>query len=233
MSKLCTNQFVGKLIALLQEAGPDKFDDAVAQAKGQLAAEQRNGLYKLFNSQIATLKDRGVPRQIIEALQDQKDTVVGKASKITIGEGNIPFLPVIKPAYLGYYGLMSLVRNGDKQGYCYLDPTAITDEVQTPDQVYYIYDVEDGESTRGKNPERAIDIFKKQSRLALTATEAINLCILTDVLSRHYVWAAGSRYASSVRMPSVYLDFSDQPRLFESLLNHSLGLWGSASCGSR
>ena len=196
---------------------------------GKLCADHE----KLFDSQIVTLKSRGVPEQIIEALQNQKGTVVEKASKMTIGEGNIPFLSVIKPAYLGYDGLMSMVRNGDKQGYCYLNPTLITDEIQTPDELYYIYDVEDGEATRGKSPEKAIDIFKKQSRLALTAAEAVNLCIITDVLSRHYVWASGSRYDGSNEVPSVSLARGDQPGLSWHYLGGSIVRWGFASCGSR
>ncbi|MBI1975292.1 MAG: hypothetical protein HYS57_02950, partial [Parcubacteria group bacterium] len=61
MGKLCTDQLVGKLVALLREADPDKFDDAVAQAKNQLTAESKQvkwtDLEKLFDAQIATLKD--------------------------------------------------------------------------------------------------------------------------------------------------------------------------------
>jgi hypothetical protein len=240
MDKICTDQLIGELVALLREADPDKFDEAVEKAKKRLDAEtkqaHRNDLEKLFDWQITILKNRGVPEQIIEALQSQKDMVVEEASEMTIGEGNIPFLPVIKSAYLGYYGLMSLVRNGDKQGNCYLNPTAITDEVQTPDQLYYIYDVEDGEATRGKSPEKAIEIFKKQSRFALTAAEVVNLCVITDVLPRHHVWASGSRYGRSDRVPLVSLDDDDQPELNWDYLNYlddSNVHRGSASCGSR
>ena len=237
MGKLCTDQLIGKLVALLREADPDKFDEAVKEAKNQLSQEakkaKREDLEKLFDGQIQTLKDRECPEQIVEMLQNQRSSVLQKASEISFAEGNIPFLPVIKPAYLGYYGLMSMVRNGDKQGYCYLNPTAITDEIQTPDELYYIYDVEDGEATRGKRPEKAIDIFKKQSRLALTAAEAVNLCIITDVLSRHYVWAPGSRYGRSDRVPDVYLVSGGRPKLNWDYLDGSGDRWGSASCGSR
>jgi len=237
MGKLSTDQLIGKLVALLLEADPDKFDDAVAQAKNQLTAEQkqtkRTDLEKLFDAQIATLKDRGVPEQIIKTLQSQKNAVVQKASGMTIGEGNIPFLPVIKPAYLGYYGLMAMVRNGSQEGYTYLKPAAVTDQFETPDDLYYIYDVEDGNATRGKSPQDAEKIFKQQKRSPLTAAEVVNLCILTDVLSKHYVWAHGSRYERADGVPAVYLGDGDRPGLNWSYVVSSDGRWGAASCGSR
>ena len=236
MGKLCTDQLIGKLVALLREADPDKFDDAVAQAKNQLTTEQkqvkRNDLEKLFDAQIASLKARGVPEQIVEALQSQKNTVVQKASSMTIGEGNIPFLPVIKPAYLGYYGLMAMVRNGSKEGYTYLKPAAVTDQFETPDDLYYIYDVEDGNATRGKSPQDAEKILKQQKRSPLTAAEVVNLYILTDVLSKRYVWATGSRYESAGRVPIVFLD-GGEPLLGWDWASYSSAEWGSASCGSR
>ncbi|OGZ61707.1 MAG: hypothetical protein A2932_01430 [Candidatus Spechtbacteria bacterium RIFCSPLOWO2_01_FULL_46_10] len=197
---------------------------------------------RFFDAQIATLKDRVVPEQIVEILQNQKGPVVKKASDLPAGRqgcdgdgnGNIPFLPVIKPAYLGYYGLMPMVRNGSKEGYPDLNPAAITDQVETPDGLYYIYDVEDGNATRGKSPEAAQMFFKRQKRSPLTAAEVVNLCIITDVLSRHSVWAPGSRYGSGVLgVPIVHLDGGDRPWLFRGYFDRWNGNWGSASCGSR
>lgn len=239
MGKLGTDQLVGKLVALWRETDPDKFDDAVAEARNHFTTEQeqskRNDLENLFNSQIATLKDRGVPKHIIETLQSQKNAVVQKASGMTIGEGNIPFLPVIKPAYLGYYGLMAMVRNGSKEGCTFLNPAAITDQFETPDDIYYIYDVEDGNTTRGKNPQDAENISKRQSRSPLTAAEVINLCILTDVLFKHSVWATGSIYKSADMVPYVCLTIVGAwPLLNSGYVARSYDHWGSsASCLSR
>ena len=235
MGKLCAGQLIGKLVALLREADPDKFDDAVAEARNQLTAEsreaKRSDLEKLFDSQIATLKDRGVPQQILGMLQDQKNTVVTKASNMTIGAGNTPFIPVIKPSYLGYYGLMSLVRNGAKEGYFYLNPSLITDKVETPNGLYYIYDVEDGEAMRGKSPEAAEKLLKEQQRSPLTAAEVLALATHTDVLSRHFVDATGSRYGSG-DVPFLWLD-GGRPELYYDWADSAGSLWGSASCGSR
>jgi hypothetical protein len=236
MGKLCADQLIDKLVTLLREADQNKFDEAVEKAKQQLGAEtkqtHRNDLENLFDSQIATLKDRGVPEQILEALQRQKSVVLQKASEMTICEGNIPFLPVIKPVYLGYYGLMAMVRNASKTGYIYLKLTNITDKVVTPDDLYYIYDVEDGNATLGKSPEEAEKTFKSQKRSPLTVAEVMALTTHANVLSRHNVWATGSRYDSAGYVPYVYL-CDGRPILDWIYAAYSLSEWGSASLGSR
>jgi hypothetical protein len=128
---------------------------------------------------------------------------------------------------------MAMVRNGSKVGYTYLNPTQISDVVNAPSEPYYIYDVEDGSSTRGKSPEDALKILKQQKRSPLTAAEVTALTTHTDVLSRHYVWAAGSRYISADWVPIVYLGRGGRPALGWYYVVSSDGPWGSASCGSR
>ncbi|MBI2096414.1 MAG: hypothetical protein HYT43_02160 [Candidatus Taylorbacteria bacterium] len=194
---------------------------------------KKNDLEKLFDSQIATLKDRGVREQIVEILQNQKGQVVKKASEMTIGDGNIPFLPVIPRSFRSPYDLMAMVRNGSKVGYTHLNPTQISDVVDAPSKPYYIYDVEDGSSTLGKSPKNAEKILKQQKRSPLTVAGVMALTTHTDVLLRHYVWATGSRYESAVRVPSVYLDGGGRPELDWVGVDSSLDHWGSASCGSR
>jgi len=237
MGKLCKDQLVGKLVALFKETDQSHIDDAVTQAKGQLTDEakqaKRNDLEKLFDSQIETLKDRGVPEQIVEILQNQKGAVVKKASEMAIGDGNIPFLPVIPRSFRSPYDLMAMVRNGSKVGYTYLNPTKISDVVDAPSEPYYIYDVEDGNSTRGKSPENAEKILKQQKRSPLTAAEVTALTTHTDVLSRHYVWATGSRFESADKVPHVFLDSGGRPKLVWNYVDRSNGRWGSASCSSR
>lgn len=191
-----------------------------------------NDLEKLFDAQIATLKDRGTPEQIVEILQNQKGAVLKKASEMAIGDGNIPFLPVIPRSFRSPYDLMAMVKNGGKAGYTYLNPTQISDVVDAPQEPYYIYDVEDG-SSRGKSPENAEKTFKSQKRSPLTAAEVMALTVHTDVLSRHYVWATGSRYEFADEVPSVCLGDGGRPKLSWDYSGPSNSLWGSASCGSR
>ncbi len=236
MGKLCTDQLIGKLVALLREADPDRFDEAVAKAKQRLDTEakqaNRYGLEKLFDNQIATLKDRGTPEQIVELLANQRSSVIGKASEMMFENGHVPFLPVIPRTYRSPYDLMSAVRHGDTVGYTNLNPTSITDKVEAPDEPYYIYDVEDGKSTKGKSSESAEKIFKSQKRSPLTATEVMALTTHADVLSRHNVWASGSRLVSADSVPHVWLS-DGKPELDWDYADNSNSKWGSPSLGSR
>lgn len=187
-------------------------------------------LARHFDEQITILKDRGCPEQIIGLLTPQKNLVIPKASEIVFENGHIPFLPVIPQTYQNSYDLMAMVRNGNKQGHTYLNLATITDKIETPKGLYYIYNVEDGGSTKDKSPEKVREIFKEQSRSPLTAAEIIALCALTDVLSRHSVWAAGSCCDEPNRAPLIHLDIDSRPKLICFYINTSRMKWGSASC---
>jgi hypothetical protein len=151
-----------------------------------------------------------------------------------IPEGHIAVLgPIIKPVYLGYYGLMDMVRNGGKRGYVYLDHAAVYDEEKTPDGLYWLYDVEDGTETLKASPLDAGKLFKSQKRFGLTAAEDIMLCVLTDVLLRHNVWASGSRYEVAGKVPDVCRGFDNRPELIWDRADRSYSAWGVPSCGSR
>src|SRR3989344_9595815 len=103
------------------------------EAKNQLTEKskqaKRRKLKKLFDTQTATLKDRGVPEQIVEILQNQKGAVVKKASEMNVVDGNIAFLPIIPRSFRSPYDLMAMVRNGSKVGSTNLNPTQNYDEV--------------------------------------------------------------------------------------------------------
>lgn len=239
------NSLVQKLVELFQlfQIGVDdaSIDDAVAKTKSQLSADAKQVYKQLFNSQIATLKDRGTPEQIVKILQGQKDWVLKKASEMTFGDGNIPFLPVIPRIHRSPYDLMAMVRNNiGAKGYIDLKPTMILDVVDVPSEPYYIYDIESGKFTFGKSPKNAEKILKSQKRSPLTAAEAIALVTHnTDTLSRHFVYATGSRYDSDF-VPMLWLsdgrprlDYGNRPKLVWCYVNVSYVPWGSASCGSR
>ena len=239
MKKLCVDQkksVVEKLAALFKDLLPQDIDDVVAQAKDQASAQvledRKRYLGQLFDSQMRTLEDRGCPKAIIEMLQKKRDEVLARATKMEIPEGNIPFLPVILRSYLGIYGLMPMVRNGDKAGFTYLDPNEIFDNESAPKEPYFIYDVEDGRATLGKSPEKAEEIIKGQSRLCHIPDEDIALAIYTNVLSDHYLWSTGSRYKDANDVPLVCLG-DGRPRLSWGSADDSHVRWGSASCRSR
>jgi hypothetical protein len=233
---LCNNQTIEKLVGFLRKVPADERNDVFKRAKSQLIEETKRlrELEKLFDAYIQRLRDRGCPEQILEMAQSQKSEVASRAGSMIIPERHIPFVgPVIIPKYLGYYGLMAMVRNEDREGYTHLNPSKITDEIKTPDALYWLYDVEDGEETIMGRGTQDVGLLKKQGRSPLTAAEAINLCILIDVLSRHYVGAAGSSYAGSNAAPYVCLISSGRPALCWPCVGDVALKCGLASCGSR
>lgn len=236
MGSLCKDQLADKLVGLFREAADQNYiDDAVAKAKRQLETENKRmklvDLEKLFDSQIATLKDRGCPAQIIEALVKGRAKVLNHVQSIPIAEGNLAFAPVITPLYLGYHGIVSMVRNGDKSGYTYLDLRQISNEEKVPDGLYYHFDIEDGAARLGKKPEVSDREIRSEKRLRSTAAEVVSIGTHTEVLSKHYMDAVGSRCRSG-RVPDLCLD-GDRPVLGWNYLVSSIVRWGAASCGSR
>jgi len=188
---------------------------------------------ELFYRQIKTLEKYACPREIIELFRSQKDLVIKRASEMPFAEENIPFIPVIPRIYRSPYDLMAMVCNNNKKGYTYLNPTAITDEFDTPKDPYYIYDVDDGESLRRKDIKKATDTIKKQSRLPLTAAEIMAFMTHTNVPRRYGVVALGSRYEGPYKIVGIVLDDGDRPKLGCGKLDSPDDRYWPASCGSR
>lgn len=239
MKTLCKDQregLVAKLTVFFKGLTREEIDDVVTEARKQVDVEtkeeRKNGFTKLFDSQMETMKSCGCPQAILEAFGKQRDAVLSKAAEMDIPEGNTPFIPVIPRSYLGIYGLMPMVRNGDKVGYTTLDPNNITDVVDVPKGPYFIFDIEDGRKYLGKSPERAEELIKEENRSCLTADEGIAVCVHTNVLSDHYVDCTGSRFGHSYRVPHVYLE-DEFPRLIWLNFDDSDHRWGSASCQAR
>lgn len=235
MGRLCIDQLASRLVPLFKETDPENIDEAVRRAKNQQIAEakqaKREVLNRLFDNHIATFNERNVSEQILEVFWNNKEKVLNHAESITVTEGNLPFAPVIVPLYLGYHGLVSLVRYKGKQGYTYLDPIQITDIEKVPSRLYYMFDIEDGTAMLGKKSEDADKLIVKQGRLLAVTAEVLSIGIHTDVLSRHFVDAVGSRYGSD-RSPGLYLS-GGRPGLGWNDLDDANDRWGAASCGSR
>ena len=114
--------------------------------------------------------------------------------------------------HVSFDNLSKKVNNGSGQGRTLLSPADIIDLVKTPDNLYWMYHIDAGESVLNKSPNEAEKIFKKQSRSPLIVAEDIALTTHTDVLLRHYVIATGSRYIESDGVPVVWLN-DDRPWL--------------------
>ena len=234
---LCEDQLKDKLVALFSDTKHEYIQNAVTAAQNELSCKvkqkKRADMEWLFDSQIQTLKDRGCPSQIIEAVVNgrAKVKVIDHAQTLNIADCNLPFAPVITPLYLGYHGIVAMVRNGDKSGYTYLDPRQIIDEEKVPTGLYYHFDIEDGTSRLGKKPEVSDRDIRSEKRLRSVAAEVVSIGTHTNVLSRHYMDAVGSRYGS-VGVPYLCL-IGDRPKLGWDCLGDGDDRWGAASCGSR
>lgn len=217
----------------------DIIDEAVAKIEKKIAETARqsrqNDLVKIFFAQIETLKNLGVPLIILEALLQNKNRVIDKSCNMTCVAGNLPFIPVIPQTYLSILSQMAMISNEGNKGYTFMKPTAIRDIVETPEDPYYIYDVEVGKATMGLIPQNSETLINRQGRLKLTVTEVIALGIHAGVLSSHCVDAVGSRFeylSKYYAVPSLQISFG-WPKLYHHLFDQAISQFGAASCGSR
>lgn len=188
-------------------------DSAVAETKRKVT--RWKDFEALFERQIATLKERGVPEQIVGWFENDKERILEQAMKMDFGKGNIPFLPVVSLEYRTLYDLMAMIRTGDgKAGYT--DGSYSIIDVTGPGHNQYIFDVSDGTTTLEGNEKKAEKILAQQNRFPLTIVEVIALCVHTDVLSRiGYLSALGSRLPGDKdKRPSISAEknFGGRPK---------------------
>jgi hypothetical protein len=207
--------------------------------------EKIDKLEKLFKIQINLLKKRGCPEKIIHILEERLGSVITACLKINLRPDRIPFLPVITPAYCSLEELMAMVRNGKTKGQVYdqveKDKYPIVDAVGSVGyqrlffDPYYIINIEDGTKTKGLNVRQAHKKIISDDRSSLTTAECISLSILTDVLSRHYLWTLGSRWRFEDRVPKIELTaFGGTPQLYHEDIDTTCEMkWGTPSCAMR
>lgn len=244
MGKGGRNRLASKLVSVFKGSDIHNINKAVEEAKDRLNKEDQRKRWgkheELFNSYLAIAKERGCPDQILEALLGKKEKVLHRAVGMSIKDDNIPFLPVIKSSYLGYSGLMAMVRNGEKQGFVHLHDknlAGITNLFTQPNDAfcYFIFDIDKGRDTMGRSPHDFCLASEWKSRMPLTIAEVINLCIFTDALAWLNMWAVGSRYESDFGIPGVSLtgEETGRPSLVWNGISFADGNWGTPSCGGR
>lgn len=186
-----------------------------------------DALMEIIGSQIKTLRERGCSENVLDELRQVAESAIKKAVTMVFKEGRIPVLAVIPKNIISISDQMKMVRNGEEVGSNYLYET--TDVIQTLAEPYYIFDVEDGVGVLGKSVFDCEEIVVNQGRRFMTDVEVISLGIHTNVLSKHYVYAGGSRYKSFLA-PHLYLSDDDKPSLNYVHLSNGFDRWGSASC---
>lgn len=196
---------------------------------------------ELFDKYIRTFEGLGCDREIISLMRNlKKEKVVQTASSLEIPAGHVPFVgPIISPGFLGYYGLMSMVRIGEKRGCIsshYINRVdIIEDQVGGLDStaLYFLYDVDVGSNMVDLTPKEKEAIIKNQSRLPITAAEAMNYCALNSkILFKHPIEAIGSRFGGHEKIPYIFLRFNNQPEFYWHYYNGFLDCWGKPAAPS-
>lgn len=221
------------LAKIVEEAGTQNLGWAISELKKL----RKKSFGVLFDSQLETLKKRGVSDQVIETLSARKETVLRKAGEIDIGGKNIPFLPIISALFTDLSDLIKMVRFNDKIGESRIDLRRISDNVYAPSELYYIFNVEIGEQTAH---DRSIKLATyenaifEMNRSPLRTDEAISLAIHTDVLEQCIVFAAGSRlYDFGDKIVPYVGTIAGDPILSGTSVHENLFNLGVASCGFR
>lgn len=216
-------KLIGKDMKLIE-----KKKRVVRMTKHALIAN-RIELEKLFDRQIATLKDRGCPMDILKILMYQKSSVIEKALEISARKGirinvtsRIPFLlPVIPLNYRSVYDKALMMRNNDRIGRALLYPSEIK-EYKGFSVPYYIFNLNDGRNMLRRGPEYAEPRMCKRGMSGLTAAELIDFCVHTDVLRQRSLYGTSARI-DSVSFPNVWLDDKGTPTFGKIIPESELG----------
>lgn len=193
----------------------------------------KSKLQLLLDEQLDRLDGKGLNPIVLVQFEARREALIEIASNRPFGKNRLPFLPVIPSSILGLNEQMTMVFHEGQKGKNCLDQNDICIFTKTPSGVYFIVDVENGESTLGKNALVARQIISAQNRKCATVCEIISLGIQTDVLGRHSLNATGSQSISDNcaiarlqifgRVPMLRLGFS--PNFYADL--------GSPSCALR
>lgn len=172
------------LAKIAEEAGPKNIGWAIGLAINELKELRKKSFWILFDSQMATLKERGAPEHAIESFCSRKMSVLRMAEQMDIGTNSVPFIPVISGPFTGSLEqLMNMVRSGGQKGHANFNFDRLS-EVFYSDDLYFIFDVESSETCGNA-------IFGS-NRHFLTTCEAIAFATHTEVLPLRTVIAEAS-----------------------------------------
>jgi len=186
----------------------------------------------IFDEQIKRLNERGAPQHLINALSSRRAQVLVTATGFPAREDRVPFLPIIPRALMSIQSQMPLIRFEQACGYTLLDTKKIHDELGTPSEPYFIFDIEDGRLFTVTSTLAAEARIKAAGRSCLTDCEVISLCAHTDVLFHHFVDAAASRYEDKTKNVTLLLE-GQTAKLSSSYISDKSSDWGTPSCGFR
>lgn len=166
-------------------------------------------MQKIFDDQIADLRERGFGDEFIGDLLLQRTSIPIKAAKMDICEGNIPFVPAINVTYglSGRCGTPKFKHNDkkinikNKKQFFGLGELYSLDSHTGP---YYVFDVSSGQDMLGLSPKEAKTKLASLGRRPLNVIEGAFLFILGGDISKNGMWFAGS--GCHGRVPVAYME---------------------------
>jgi len=156
---------------------------------------------KIFDGQLGTLSFTGsVSLGDIEILQSKRQRVWEKIKELVKQSKTQPFnfFPVIPQKSLPFATALNFLEKFDESVVVdennVLSDGLSEDLVEVPNEPYYVIGVEDGELTLGDKVEEVAKLCVLREVSALTIGEGLALCLHSDVLQRHGILMAGSRW---------------------------------------
>ena len=230
------NRLIGQVMLALKGTTIQTADSIIDEVKFYMnGGHSQANLEKLFDSQIARLKNRDNYNNFIDKLIAKRQAVIKQALALNMPFDRIPFLPVITERYLNIHFLLKSVFFEGRMGFCRLDNLRLSNVVKVPDEPYYIFDVDDGTGSLDIEPWRAETNVKIAERSCLTDCEVVALGVHTGVLARHYLMAIGSRYSNGVEtcFPSLQVCNGKPIMDHRCLSNSPAQFLGTPSCSLR
>lgn len=238
-----------QLKALLKVIPNPRMEAMLKGAQEEIAREYQEqkkvDRYSSEEKRFDLLLARGCPESIIHGFKRQCHHFSKVTQSLNLkppSESNYYAIPVIPFSWRSLPDLLSMVRNGEEKSefdpfYATHEPfqvdrmPEISDTTDTPKRLYYIYDVEDGTATLGKEPEKVVQKIEKEGRIPLTLCEIIALATHTSVLLHHGLWAADSRGPNNL-IPALFIRHL-QPKNGWFSGGQSLKDFGIPSCSRR
>lgn len=187
-------------------------------------------LHSLFEAQIAWWRDR-ISIRALTALIDSKELLFAHLSRTGIDHKNLPFLAVVPKRQMTISEQIQAIRSENGIAGRSLIPFGVGDiisGVAKPDRPYFLVGVHSGIAG---SPNLALEKLERAERSPLTDGETIVLAAQTDILSEHFLWAAGCRTRTG-KIPYVAI-VRGQPHLNAEAPGVKRDKWRTPSCKTR
>ncbi len=209
----------------------------------------REELRNEFDRQVENLVQKGCPKaagvsaeQFLKHIEPLKKRINRLAvSEMDLEKGRLPLVVVIKSEWVAADKAMSLVKRQAKNGYTKMFPR-VPQDFKTIDRVtlpvgmaYLLVDIDRGKDNINMTPDEALDVIEKEKRSPLTIDEGVAIVThYPEFLMKNNCFSLlASRCQGDRRVPALWIDRENKPRLGWCWAGNPHTWLGSASCGSR